>query len=61
MKQALFSFAFLGLLAGIGMGGIPGKHELPEGTKNFGQAVKGLAHMYPGAVADHIADQKNGD
>ncbi len=32
--------------------GMPGKHGLSG--REFGQAVSGLAQMYPGAVADHV-------
>ena len=57
MKQALFSFALLGLMMGM-----PFAHGLtPKEDKNaFGKAVSEKAKLYPGAVADHIAEQRNG-
>jgi hypothetical protein len=45
----LLSFAFVLSMAG----GLPGLHGLYG--KDFGQAVKGLAQMHPGAVAHHLS------
>jgi|GEM_PF-6606451 len=46
--------------AAFAKGGIWRAHEVPSG-KDWGQAVSGLAKMYPGAVAEHIQMMKAAD
>lgn len=57
MKQALFSFALLGLMMGM-----PFAHGFnPKVDKGaFGKSVSELAKSSPGAVADHIKLFKGG-
>lgn len=37
------------------MKGMPALHGLESG-KDFGRAVSNVAHIYPGAVADHVSN-----
>jgi hypothetical protein len=47
-KIALLTFVF----AFLAIGGMPAAHGLMG--KEWGEAVRGLAQMYPGAVSEHI-------
>jgi hypothetical protein len=60
-KLAATAFVALGLFAlgapaaSAAPGGAPGLHGVDGRT--FGGLVSGLAHMYPGAVADHTSNR----